>query len=194
MIELKDINVQFGSTTVLKDFNLTVAKGEHVALMGPSGTGKTTILKLIAKQLKPNHGNVIVNTEHISYMFQEPRLAPWLSAAENVNLVLGDSAKSLPTAIQWLKRLGLDEAVDKRPSELSGGMQQRTALARALAFNGDLLLLDEPVSALDEHMAEQVLLYIKEYAKDKTVILVTHNSNHAKLFADTIYVIKKQNS
>ena len=119
---------------------------------------------------------------------------PWLTAAENVNLVLGDTAETLPNAIKWLKTLGMEDAIDKLPAELSGGMQQRTALARALAYNGDILLLDEPVSALDEHMAEELLLYIKEFAKDKTVILVTHSSTHAKIFADTVYVIKKQNS
>ena len=162
--------------------------------MGPSGSGKTTILKLISKQLHPDSGNVTCNTEKIAYMFQEPRLAPWLTAAENVNLVLGDSPNTLPEAVKWLTVLGLRDAIDKYPSQLSGGMQQRVALARALAYNGDLLLLDEPLSALDETMTEEILLLLKEYAKEKTVVFVTHSSQQAKLFADTIYVIKAQNT
>ena len=157
MIELKNITVKFDTTTVLKDFSLTATKGEHIALMGPSGSGKTTVLKLIANLIHPNTGEVKVSTDKISYMFQEPRLAPWLSAAENVNLVLGDNAESLPEAVKWLKKLGMEDAIDKYPHELSGGMQQRVALARALAFNGDLLLLDEPLSAIDEDLAEELL-------------------------------------
>lgn len=194
MIAFKNVSVKLGKTTVLKDFSMTVNQGEHVALMGASGSGKTTVLKLIAKQLQPDSGSISCNTNKISYMFQEPRLVPWLTAADNVNLVLGDHPNSLPEAIKWLKAVGLEDAISKYPSELSGGMQQRTALARALAYNGDILLLDEPLSALDETMAEELLLMIKEYAKDKTVILVTHSSKQAKLFADTIYVMKTQNT
>lgn len=194
MIELNNISVTYGKTIVLKDFSMTVKKGEHIALMGPSGSGKTTVLKLIAKQMQPDQGKVLCHTSKISYMFQEPRLLPWLTAAENVNLVLGDTAKTLSEANKWLQRLGLGDAIDKYPAELSGGMQQRTALARALAYNGDVFLLDEPLSALDEETAGYVLLLLKELAKDKTIIMVTHNSNHAKLFADTIYVMKQQNT
>lgn len=194
MVELKNIFVSFNGVPVLKDFNLAVQKGEHIAIMGPSGSGKTTILKLIAGQLKPQKGSVKNDFHGISYMFQEPRLLPWLTAAENVNLVLGDSPESFPQAIKWLKKLGLADAADKYPHELSGGMQQRTALARALAYNGDLLLLDEPLSALDEDLADELLTLIKEYAADKTVIFVTHSTQQAKKFADTIYIIKKQTS
>ena len=194
MIELNNVSVNYGKTKVLKDFTMTVKKGEHIALMGPSGSGKTTVLKLIANRLKPNSGKALCHTSKIAYMFQEPRLVPWLTAVENVNLVLGDTPDTLPEAVKWLKRLGLEDALDKYPSELSGGMQQRTALARTLAYDAELLLLDEPLSALDEDMADYILMLIKEFAKDKTIILVTHNSKHAKQFADTIYVLKQQNT
>ena len=194
MIELKGIDVQFDSSSVLKNFTLSVAKGDHIALMGPSGSGKTTVLKLIAKLLKPNAGDVQISSDKVSYMFQEPRLVPWLTAAENVNLVLGDNPESLPEAIKWLKKLGLENDTYKYPHELSGGMQQRVALARALAYNGDILLLDEPFSAVDENMANELISLLKTHTQDKTVVLVTHSTAHAKSFADTIYVIKKQNS
>lgn len=194
MIELKNIFVHFSKEPVLKDFSMTVNKGEHIALMGVSGSGKTTVLKLIAGQLQQNQGEIKVNAQKISYMFQEPRLLPWLTAAENVNLVLGDSPETLPEAIKWLNKVGLGDAIDKYPAELSGGMQQRTALARALAYDGDLLLLDEPLSALDESLADELLSLIKEYASEKTVLFVTHSTQQAKKFADTIFVIKKQTS
>ncbi len=194
MIELNNVSVNYGKTKVLNDFTMTVKKGEHIALMGPSGSGKTTVLKLIANELRPNKGKVVCRTKKIAYMFQEPRLVPWLTAAENVNLVLGDTPDTLPEAIKWLKRLGLEDAINKYPSELSGGMQQRTALARTLAYDAELLLLDEPLSALDEDMADYLILLIKEFAKEKTIVLVTHNSKHAKQFAETIYVLKQQNT
>ena len=194
MIELNNVSVSYGNTKVLQDFSMTVNKGEHIALMGSSGSGKTTVLKLISERLRPIKGKVICRTDKIAYMFQEPRLVPWLTAAENVNLVLDDTPETLPEAVKWLKRLGLEDAFDKYPSELSGGMQQRVSLARTLAYDGELLLLDEPLSALDEEMADYILLLIKEFAKSKTIILVTHNSKHAKQFADTIYVLKQQNT
>ena len=194
MVEFKNVSVKYGETNILKDFSLTINKGEHIAIMGPSGSGKTTVLKLISGLLKPSSGTVTCGTDKISYMFQEPRLVPWLTAAENVNLVLGDSPKSLPEAMTWLLKLGLDQAANKLPAQLSGGMQQRTALARTLAFDAELILLDEPLSALDEETAADVLSLIQEFTKEKTVILVTHNVNHAKMFADTIYVMKTQNT
>lgn len=194
MINLKNVTIRYGNSVVLNDFSLSVTKGEHIVIMGESGSGKTTLLKLISKQIPPTDGKIEVNAERISYMFQEPRLLPWLTTAENVNLVLGDSPEALPEAIKWLKRVDLGDALDKYPHELSGGMRQRAALARALAFNGDLLLLDEPLASLDEASANQMLELIEQYSPDKTVVLVTHNTEHAKKFADTIYVIKKQNT
>lgn len=194
MINLKNVTLTYGGNVILKDLNLSVKNGEHIAIMGESGSGKTTILKLLAKQLSPTSGEVTVNSNRISYMFQEHRLLPWLTAAENVNLVLGDHPESLPEAIKWLKRVGLGDSIDKYPKELSGGMRQRVALARALAFNGDLFLLDEPLASLDEESANEMLNLIEQHTAGKTVIFVTHNTEHAKQFADAIYVIKKQNT
>ncbi len=192
MIELNHIHVSFDETTVLEDFALSVRPGEHIALMGPSGSGKSTILKLLSGQLTPDSGTMQVHAKRITYLYQEPRLIPWLTAAENVNLVLGDTPKTMPVALDWLNRVGLGDAPDKRPGQLSGGMRQRAALARALAYNGDLFLLDEPLSALDEDMAAELLTLIKQYTTGKTVVLVTHSTAQAKAFADTIYVLKQK--
>lgn len=194
MVEFKNVFFNFEQTSVLKDFSISIGKKEHIAIMGPSGSGKTTVLKLIAGQLKPQQGEIKVDTNKISYMFQEPRLLPWLTAAENVNLVLGDTPKTISVAVSWLEKMGLGDSINKYPAELSGGMQQRTALARALAYNGDLLLLDEPLSSLDEALSDEILSLLKEYAADKTVVFVTHSTRQAKKFADTIYIMKKQSS
>ena len=194
MINLQNVTASYGTHTVLKDFSLTISKGEHIAIMGESGSGKTTLLKLISKQLTPDSGEVCIAASRIAYMFQEPRLLPWLSVLDNVNLVLGDNKESLPEAVKWLKKVGLGNNLESLPYALSGGMRQRAALARALAYNGDLLLLDEPLASLDEDSADELLTLIKTHAENKTVILVTHNSEHAKKFADTIYVLKKQTS
>ncbi|MBQ3010969.1 MAG: ABC transporter ATP-binding protein, partial [Oscillospiraceae bacterium] len=157
MIKLENVTLRFKDTCILKDFNLCIEDGEHIVIMGASGSGKTTLLKLISNQLKPTSGTVQTTAKRISYMFQEHRLLPWLTAAENVNLVLGDKKESLPEAVKWLEQLGLTDAANRYPAQLSGGMRQRVALARALAFNGDLLLLDEPLASLDEESATEIL-------------------------------------
>lgn len=192
MIELCAVTAGYQGQTVLENCSLLVSAGEHIAVMGPSGTGKTTLLKLIAGTLSPVAGTVRVNAKKIAYLFQEPRLLPWLSAEENVNLVLSDRAKTLGKAKCWLERVGLADALQKRPSELSGGMRQRVALARALAYGGDLLLLDEPMSAIDVALSAQLLALLQQYTHDKTVIFVTHSLEQAKQIGDSVYNLKNK--
>ena len=187
MVKLENVTLSFGKNCILKDFSLSIENGEHIGIMGASGSGKTTLLKLISGQLKPTSGTVETDAKIISYMFQEHRLLPWLTAAENVNLVLGDHKETMPEAIKG-------NAIDKYPAELSGGMRQRVSLARALAFNGDLYLFDEPLASLDEESAAEMISLMKTHTSGKTVVFVTHNTDHAKAFAETIYVLKKKNS
>ena len=113
--------------------------GAHIAFMGPSGCGKTTLLRVLAGLRAPDGGSVRVSPGRIACVFQEPRLLPWRTAAENVNAVLSDRAQTMPQARAWLERLELGEAAEQYPAALSGGMQQRVAIARALAY-------DAPVS------------------------------------------------
>ena len=178
MLKLNGVSHSFGDHAVLRSVSLTVGPGQRLALMGPSGKGKTTLLRAVLGLLRPDDGTVENTFRKTAAVFQEPRLLPWRTALENVNLVLGDRRETLPRALEQLQRLGLGDAGDKYPRELSGGMQQRTALARALAVDADLLVLDEPFKALDEKLRQQVL---EEVGKTKAaILLVTHDEAEAK--------------
>ncbi|MBR5490106.1 MAG: ABC transporter ATP-binding protein [Oscillospiraceae bacterium] len=187
MINIKDFSLSFGQEKIIDSFSLHLDKGEKIALMGPSGCGKTSLLRAIAGLIKPQEGSISLGGT-VSCIFQEPRLLPWLSAAENVNAVLSDSIATMAEAQKWLEAVGLGDSGDKLPSQLSGGMQQRVSIARALAYGGDILLLDEPMKAMDADTADAVAKLIMEHAKDKTLIIVTHDEAEAKAFADKIYL------
>lgn len=192
MITFTDVTAAYQAQTILEHCSLTVPAKAHIAVMGPSGSGKTTVLKLITGTLRPLSGTVQVDAGKISCMFQEPRLLPWLSAEDNVNLVLSDRKETLEEARHWLKVVGLADAMKKSPGELSGGMRQRVSLARALAYGGDLLLLDEPMAALDEALTVQLLTLLNQYTQDKTVIFVTHSLEQAKQIGEKTYTIKNK--
>lgn len=187
MIELHDVTVRFGGRTVLDRIELTIPAGTHAAIMGPSGVGKTTLLRLIAGILAPDEGEVRVHSAHCAMLFQTPRLLPWLTAAENVNCVLSDRARTMPEAVGWLKKLGLEAGL--YPAELSGGMQQRVALARALAFGGEPVLLDEPFQGLDEDTKREAIDLCRETLRGTTTLLVTHEHREALALADKIYIL-----
>ena len=178
MLKLNGVSHSFGDHAVLRSVSLTLAPGQRLALMGPSGKGKTTLLRVVLGLLRPEAGTVENTFRNTAAVFQEPRLLPWRTAAENINLVLGDRKDTLPQAMEQLRRLGLEESGNKYPRELSGGMQQRTALARALALDADLLVLDEPFKALDEQLRQQVM---EEVGKTQAaILLVTHDEAEAK--------------
>lgn len=178
MLELKNVCLSYGKLEVLKNISLRLARGERIALMGPSGCGKTSLLRVSAGLQKPYSGSVINSAERTAMVFQEPRLLPWLSAEDNVKLTIPTGAKTSSPPVTWLERLGIAEAAKKRPDELSGGMQQRVALARALAYEADLLLLDEPFKALDACTKENVIKTISG-STDAAIILVTHDAGEA---------------
>ncbi|MBQ8396582.1 MAG: ABC transporter ATP-binding protein, partial [Clostridia bacterium] len=148
MIEVTGLTKRFGDNLVLDRLNLTLRSPGVTAVTGPSGRGKTTLLRCLAGLERPDAGT-ICGVGRAACMFQEPRLLPWLTAVQNVNLVLADDHTTLPAASGWLERVELASAADQYPAELSGGMQQRVALARDLAWGGDTILLDEPFRALD---------------------------------------------
>ena len=185
MIVLNQVEAGYDGKTVLKNVSFTVQDGENVALMAPSGFGKTTLLKVIAGLIPPMRGTVS-GTEHkkIAFLFQEDRLLPWLTARENVAVVSDENqAKS------WLERMEIDGG-NQYPHQLSGGMQRRVALARAMAFDGDLLLLDEPFKGLDEALRGRIAKRILNDAPQ--IILAVHDREEAALMNARMIELKKE--
>ena len=182
----------FDKKTIFQNFSLEVKKGEILALMAPSGYGKTTLLGLVAGTLKPQKGEIENTFEKVAYVFQEPRLFPWLTVKENLFVVLDEKDEHTEkTVLDCLELVGLADAAEKYPDELSGGMKSRASLARALAFGGDLFLLDEPFAALDEDLRHDLAEKLKGHlrARDASAILVTHNKEDAENIADRILIL-----
>ena len=191
MLKANNLSVTLGKKQILKDVSLTLSDTGVTAVMGRSGIGKTTLLRVLAGLIKPDSGNIESTFERISVKFQDPRLFEWLTVYENVTAVLDKKNDGSDQAVakHWLSAVGLQEDMDKYPPELSGGMAQRVALARALAYEGDLLLLDEPFSAVDDGTKDILLSLIAEYAKTHAVLLVTHTQEEAVALGAEIYYL-----
>jgi NitT/TauT family transport system ATP-binding protein len=185
---------------VLDHVSLTVDRAELVALIGPSGCGKSTVLNIIAGLVKPTEGNVRVDggDARVSYVFQRPRLLPWRNVRRNVAFSLEQtrlSASERRRAVAAaIARVNLDGHEDKYPHQLSGGMQQRVALARGLAIEPSVLLLDEPFGSLDaltrSYMQEELLGIVR--GSGTTALLVTHDIDEALLLADRVLVMSSR--
>jgi len=206
LLELKQVSKTFETpgrppTTALHDVNLSVNQGEFVTLIGPSGCGKSTILRLIAGLDQPTGGEIIFGHTAASdinkrgIVFQEPSLFPWLNVEENIGFglqVLKTPSRSKGAIIShYLETMGLKDFRKAYPKELSGGMKQRVALARTLATNPELLLLDEPFGSLDlqtKRFMQDLLLQIWEQER-RSIIFITHDVNEAVFLSDTIYVL-----
>ena len=201
ILTIKDLDFSYhspqGETKALTDINLTVNEGEFISIVGPSGCGKSTLLSIIAG-LTPVTGGFFVNNATIGYMLQRDHLFEWRTIYDNV--ILGLEIKKILThenierVNRLLERYGLEAFKDKRPSELSGGMRQRAALIRTLALNPDILLLDEPFSALDYQTRLRVSDDIGEIIKEekKTALLVTHDLSEAIAMGDRIVVLSER--
>lgn len=190
-------------TLAVEDINLTVNKGEFVAIVGPSGCGKTTLLSIMSGMIKPTSGTVTINgreaeVSDVGYMLQHDHLLEWRTIASNALLGLKIRKKADDESIDYtnalLDRYGLSEFKASYPSQLSGGMRQKVALIRTLALKPDILLLDEPFSALDFQtrliVADEVSSIIR--SEKKTAILVTHDISEAVALADRIIVLTKR--
>ena len=205
ILELKNVSKGFGEgvdrAEILKDINLTVEEGEFVAILGFSGSGKTTLINHVAGLEFPDKGEVLCKGEPVSgpapdrgLVFQSYSLMPWMTVKENValavNSVFSKESKQDREARtnKYIDMVGLSHAIDRRPAELSGGMRQRVSVARALAMNPEILLLDEPLSALDALTRSKLQDEITEiWDQDKkTVILITNDVDEAILLADRI--------
>ena len=190
MLELKDVSLSFGALEVLRGASLTLGQGERIAITGPSGCGKTSLLHVIAGLLHPDSGLVRNRAARMGCVFQEPRLLPWLSAEENVSIVMPHGTQG-QDALMLLKKLGLADSAEKHPCELSGGMQQRAALARALAYAPDLLLLDEPAAGMNPHETEELMetiRYIRD-SFDMTILLIEHDMKFVSGLCDEVTVL-----
>lgn len=205
-LEVRELQASFrglyGDLDALCDVSFTVARGEFVTLIGPSGCGKSTLLRIVAGLLTPSAGEVLLEgqsltgpTRRVGLVFQQPTLLPWRTVAENIALPLtleGTDADTIRTQVQAMVRLvGLEGFEREYPLHLSGGMAQRTALARALIQNPEVLLLDEPFGALDaltrERMGAELLRIWQVYRR--TVLMVTHSVEEAVLLADRVIVL-----
>lgn len=186
-VTTENLSVSFGEKQVLRALSLTFPAGSCTAVMGPSGCGKTTLLRVLAGLRAPDGGSVRVSPGRIACVFQEPRLLPWRTAAENVNAVLSDRTQTMPQARAWLERLELGEAAEQYPAALSGGMQQRVAIARALAYDAPVLLLDEPFRALDAALRARVIACIAAETQGRTLVLATHDPADADALGCTVY-------
>ena len=206
ILELKNIGYSYhslqGEITALKNITFQVKESEFIAIVGPSGCGKSTLLSIIAGMLPPEEGTILVNNPdgslqypRIGYMLQHDHLLEWRSIYKNVILGLEINHMLTPDRLSYVEQLlfdyGLDKFKQKRPSELSGGMKQRAALIRTLALDPQLLLLDEPFSALDYQTRLMVSADICHLirATGKTMILVTHDLSEAISLADRIMIL-----
>lgn len=208
-VEIKHIYMNYhslkGETEALKDINFSLYEGEFVSIVGPSGCGKSTLLNIICGLLKPSSGEIYLDGEKmenmstkIGYMFQRDQLFEWLNVLENVKLGLKIqhkmNADSLELIDELLKKYNLWNFRNHHPSELSGGMRQRVALIRTLALKPELLLLDEPFSALDYqtrlNVSDEISGIIK--SQRKTVIMVTHDISEAISMSDRVIILSKR--
>ncbi|MDF2566192.1 MAG: transporter related protein [Massilibacillus sp.] len=196
-IEIKNLSKSFGVTEVLKDINLTVEPGEFIALVGQSGCGKSTLLRLISHLEKPTDGKIALDDLEVKkinpavrYLFQEARLLPWKTVWENV--ALGSKDRSKEKAEIALQEVSLADKAEEWPSVLSGGQKQRVSLARALIGEPKLLLLDEPLGALDALTRINMQILIEKLWKEQgfTVVLVTHDVGEAVYLADRVVLVE----
>lgn len=187
MIEIKNISFSFGNNKIISDLSLEIEAGKTYCIMGKSGVGKTTLMKLISGLIKPDDGE-ITGTEKLkkSFIFQENRLLPNLSVYENLKYVSADENK----ISEALKNTDLLSEKNKMTGELSGGMARRVAIARATAFDGDIFFIDEPLYGLDVKTSQDILELIKNTVKNKTAIIITHSPEEAFYLSDKIVFLK----
>lgn len=179
MIECKNLCFSYGENEIIHNFSARFEAGERVCIKGESGKGKTTLLRLLCSLEKPESGLILPDgSPRFGVVFQEDRLLPWTTAKENVRLVSDEES-----AVEWLTAFGLEESLGKLPSELSGGMCRRVALARAVAFEPDILILDEAFKGLDEELKESVMKMLSDHFSQRLIIFTSHDSREIELFS-----------
>lgn len=210
-IEFKNIKKAYGSNTILEHFDLSVEEGEFVTIIGSSGCGKTTALKMVNGLIEPDDGDIFVDGENIKkknltelrrnigYAIQGNILFPHMTVEKNISYVPNllnkkDKARTKAAVSKWMKIVGLDESIkDRYPSELSGGQQQRVGIARALAASPTILLMDEPFGAVDEITRGQLQSELKRIHEQThiTILFVTHDISEALKLGTKVLVMDK---
>lgn len=190
MIEIRDLIKKFNDHYVFNNLNLDIESDKITVILGKSGCGKTTLLRLISNLEKYDSGSINTNNLKFSYVFQEPRLFPWLTVFENIQAITNLPSDEI---YRMIRMVDLEKFSNSYPDELSGGMKSRVSLARAFAYKPNFLLMDEPFSNLDDFtrvkMQEELLkLYNKE---NVGILFVTHNIDEALTIADKIIVLKE---
>ena len=205
LVEFRQVVKRFGDFVAVNNLNLSIAQGEFVALMGPSGCGKTTTLRMLAGLEKPSSGEILLNGELMNdvsaserdtpMVWQSLALFPFLNARENVEFGLKmrgvDADERKQRAISWLERLDMGDFIERPVNQLSGGQRQRVALARSLVIEPSILLLDEPLSALDAHLVIRMQGVLSKLQKELgiTFVYVTHSQSEAFAMADRVVIM-----
>ena len=202
MVSIDAVTMSFGNFVAVENVNLTVADGEFLAIVGPTGCGKSTILNAIAGLLKPSHGKVSIDGKavtgvhnDIGYLFQQDALLPWKTALENVELgpmFKGvDASDRRKSALNWLAKVGLKGFEHRYPHQLSGGQRKRVQMAQALITGPKVILMDEPFSALDihtRHLMQNELLRLWQEQR-RAVVMITHDLEEAIALGDRVVVL-----
>lgn len=188
LLNIQNINKAFGTQLIIENFSLSLQEGEFLSILGSSGCGKTTLLKLVSNLLKPDSGRIDRKYKRLGFVFQDTRLIPWKSALYNVSVVSSESKANV-----MLSEVGLMEHRNKYPTELSGGMERRISLARALSIEPDLILLDEPFGSLDILTREDMMKLVLELWKKHNfaAINVTHDPYEAAHLSTRVLVVGK---
>ena len=196
VIEFRNVAKRFGDAVVLDGLSFCVRKGEILSIVGPSGTGKSVTLKHAVGLVEPDSGEVETSTDRIGYLFQSGALLAWMTAYENVALPLVETTKLSEGEIDAkvmdaLRAVGLEEAADKYPSEMSGGMQKRAGLARAIVCDAEVILYDEPTSGLDPVTSASIMKLICDLRDRRgvTSVVVTHDLAAAMRPSDRIMLV-----
>ncbi len=182
---IKNLNKSFENNIIFKDANFEFSTGKITYLMGKSGIGKTTLLRIIAG-LDKNYTGEVERFERLAYVFQEPRLFPSLTIGENIKIVNQHSSVDVKEILEIVE---LSKCENMYPNELSGGMKTRVSIARAIYYDADVVLMDEPFSSIDQDMKNRIAPKIFNKLSNKTIIVVSHDETEAKTYSNKIVIL-----
>jgi NitT/TauT family transport system ATP-binding protein len=181
-MKVENLYKKFDNKVIFENYSFEILDKKINYLIGPSGCGKTTLLRILSGLDKNFRGNIDIGTSRVSVVFQEPRLFPNLTIKENIEIVC-DEKRPIDNI---LKIVELENDANLLPNELSGGMKMRVSIARALACDSDLYLMDEPLSALDEDMKDRIIPKVLSYLKGKTIIIISHDSTEINKYSNNV--------